>query len=273
MMQRGLALAGAFLRRDFLIGSSYRLSFALQAFEILLTVTALSFLARLVPAGPSGTFGIAPYPNYLAFVVPGFAFYSFLMMGLASFGKNLREEQLAGTLEPVFGTATHPTAAVLCSSLSTFTMSALRITVFLGLAAGLFGMPLAGINWPGALAALFLSTICFAALGMFSAGYVLVFKKGDPLTWAIGAMSWLLSGILYPVSVLPEWLRWLSKLVPMTYALDALRRSVVLGEEMGALRSDLLALVAFTALLLPASLFCFRFALEKVRRESGFGSY
>ncbi len=272
-MRRALAVPIAFLRRDFLIGSSYRLSFALQVLEILLTVTALSFLARLVPVGASGSLGIAPYPDYLAFVVPGFAFYSFLMMGLASFAKNLREEQLAGTLEPLFATATHPAASVLCSSLSTFTMSALRIAVFLGLAAGLFGMPLAGINWAGALAALFLSTVCFAALGMFSAGYILVFKKGDPLAWAIGSVSWLLSGILYPVSVLPDWLRWLSKLVPMTYALDALRRSVVLGEEMSHLRGDLFALLAFSVLLLPASLFFFRLALEKVRRESGFGSY
>ena len=56
-----------------------------------------------------------------------------------------------------------------------------------------------------------------------------------------------LSGALFPLSVVPEWLRWISAVNPLTYGVDALRGIILSGSwtPLYPLFYDLLALVAF----------------------------
>jgi ABC-2 type transport system permease protein len=65
----------------------------------------------------------------------------------------------------------------------------------------------------------------------------------------------LLSGIVFPVSTEPGWLQWVSNVLPLTYAVDALRRVMVRGAGIGDARVqlDTAVVVAFVLLLIVAS--------------------
>ena len=67
-------------------------------------------------------------------------------------------------------------------------------------------------------------------------------KRGDPFGWAIRVSSVVLSGVFYPTSVMPDWLHTISQLLPLTHALELIRRSLLNGEGWAELRGDLLAL-------------------------------
>jgi ABC-2 type transport system permease protein len=59
----------------------------------------------------------------------------------------------------------------------------------------------------------------------------------------------LLSGIIWPLSSLPEPLRWLADLMPLTYANEALRGVMVSGDRLSALWLQTSVLVGFAALM------------------------
>ena len=46
-------------------------------------------------------------------------------------------------------------------------------------------------------------------------------EKGTQLGWIAQGTLLVVSGVYYPVEVLPEWMQWLAKISPATYALEA----------------------------------------------------
>src|SRR6202011_6075495 len=104
------------------------------------------------------------------------------------------------------------------SSIYPFVSTTLRITVYIAWAAILFGFPLRDANWLAVISVLLTSLLAFSGLGIFSASYVLLFKRGNPAKWLLLSVSNVAGGMLFPISILPEWLRFVARLNPVTYA-------------------------------------------------------
>ena len=83
----------------------------------------------------------------------------------------------------------------------------------------------------------------------------------------------MLAGVYYPISVLPDWLEPLSRALPLTYALDAMRLTMLQGSSLYEVRSDIVALAAFTVVLTPVALFVFRLALRRAKMEGSLIQY
>lgn len=62
-----------------------------------------------------------------------------------------------------------------------------------------------------------------------------------------------LSGVIIPVEQMPELFEWLSVILPLTYAVDALREIMLRGTDLTALWGNLLALAVFSLALLTAA--------------------
>jgi ABC-2 type transport system permease protein len=118
-----------------------------------------------------------------------------------------------------------------------------------------------------------LSIASFSGFGILSAAIVLIIKKGDPIAWVFGGVSSLLSGVYYPISVLPDWLTPLSRLLPMTYALDAMRLAMLKGYSLYDVRFDVLVLAGFALILTPLSFYAFRSALKRAKMEGSLIHY
>ncbi len=48
-------------------------------------------------------------------------------------------------------------------------------------------------------------------------------EKGQQVVFIFGSVLLLISGVYYPIDVLPEWMQTLAKLSPVTYALEGIR--------------------------------------------------
>ena len=121
--------------------------------------------------------------------------------------------------------------------------------------------------------ALLLTVIAFSSLGIVSASFIMIFKRGDPIAFALATSSTLLGGVYYPISILPGWLQSLSYLFPITYSLHAIRLSLLQGAGFGEVGGDLLALVIFSCITLPISLVCFRYAVARAKRDGSLAHY
>jgi len=265
-----LARSWAFLLRDLREAMSYRLAFAMQFYGIFFSVTLFYFIAKI--------FGSAVLPaleryggSYFEFVLIGLAFIGFMTTGMHAFAASIRHGQVTGTLEAMLVTPTSLSTIVIASSLWAFMRSALNVVVYLAFGA-LYGYDLGDANWLGAALIVTLSVTAFAGIGIVSAAFVIAFKRGDPTAAIFGAMSGLLSGVYFPVELLPDWLRLLSKTLPLTYSLEGMR-AAMRGESVAELRVEILALTAFTAVILPLAVVGFRVAVRRAKRDGSLAQY
>ena len=140
---------------------------------------------------------------------------------------SLQEARQNGTLENLLATQTSLSVILAGSSLYPFALMSLRTTIYIGWGAVLFGFPLQGANWLGALLVLGASVLAFSGLGVLSASYLLIFKRGNPVNWAILGLSTVVGGMMYPISVLPVWLQYVARLIPVTYSLEGMRAAIL----------------------------------------------
>jgi ABC-2 type transport system permease protein len=269
---RFFSVLAAFLKRDFHTEKSYRFSFFLQFFGIFFSVAMFFFISRLV--GPAAGAALQAYGgDYFSFVLIGIAFSGYLGTGLSSFASSLRTAQTTGTLEAMLATPASLAALVLGAAQWNYWMTTLRVLLYLAIGWLVMGVDWGQGNWGAALLVLVLTVIALSALGILAASFVMVLKRGDPVTWVFGSLAGLLGGVYYPVEVMPAWLQWLARFVPVTYALRAMRLALLQGAGLADLASDLTILGIFGLVLLPASLLAFRYAVRYARREGSLTHY
>ena len=267
-----MSTALAFIKRDLSRDLSYRLSFVMQLGGIFFNIAIFYFMARL--------FGSAVAPqletyggDYFSFVLIGLAFTGFMGLSLSNFAESIREGQVMGTLEMMLLSPTHLSSILISSSLWAYIQTFFRVIIYLVVGVLVFGANLNNSNYGAALLILVLSILSFSGIGILSAAVVLLVKKGDPVAWILGSASSLLSGVYYPVSVLPAWLEPFSKVLPLTYALDSIRMAMLQGSSLGELKNDIFVLVGFVIVLTPLSFLVFRAALKRAKKEGSLIQY
>jgi ABC-2 type transport system permease protein len=266
-------IAQAFIKRDMLLEISYRFSFFLQVFQIFLTVVVFHFVARLL-GGETVSKYLAPYGgNYFSFAIIDIAFFGYYSVGFSSFSRNLRQAQTTGTLEAMLTSPSGISTIVICSSLWSFIMATLRVMVYLVLGALFIKPGIVQGNYLCAFLILALTVISASSLGILSASFIIVLKRGDPVNWLFNSLSTLLGGVYFPISVLPEWMQLFSHLLPTTYALRAMRLALLQGAPVKALAPDIVALGVFSVSLLPMSLLAFRYAVRRARIDGSLTHY
>jgi ABC-2 type transport system permease protein len=263
MSQRTLRKIGWFFWRDLAIARSYRVLFLFEAFETLLGVAAFYYLSRFVEVPAFSK--TQPAGGYFAFAVVGFAFFDYLTVALNAFDQSLEEARRNGTLEYLLVTQTSLPVILAGSAIYPFVILSLRTTVYLGWAVVLFHFPISQANWMGAVLVLAASVLAFAGLGVLSASYSLLFKRGNPVKWLFLGVAGLVSGIMYPVTVLPPALQVLARLVPVTSSLEGMRDALLQQASIPALWPTLRALLLFALVLLPVSLAVFSWALRRTK--------
>jgi len=157
----------------------------------------------------------------------------------------------------------------------------LAITTFSVLVTLAFGLwvlhiqiDLAAINYPLLLLSLFLGLICIAALGVILASLTMVTAHHSMyLTEGIAGMFYLIAGAVYPIDVLPGWLLFLSKLFPLTYWIELVRRSmnITTHSQILAVYSQeelLLILTVSTVILVVASHYIYK-SFERISVKYG----
>ncbi|GIW46952.1 MAG: transport permease protein [Deltaproteobacteria bacterium] len=262
----------AFVWRDFINETSYKFSFLLQFFGIFISTLIFFFLSKLL--GDTGASYLKPYGgNYFSFVLIGIAFYSYLGISIHSISKSIREGQMFGTLEALLVTQTGIPTIIISSSLYSFIWASFRVAVYLLLGSLVFGVNMGNANLVGALLILILTILSFGSLGIISASFIMIFKRGDPVSRFFTGISTLLGGLYYPVSVLPEWLQNLSYLLPITYSLEGMRLALLKGYSLSMLMPNIAPLVIFSVIMLPISIMAFGYAIKRAKIEGTLTHY
>ncbi len=254
----------AFFRRDLSIARSYRAAFLLEIVDALFLVASFYYLSRFVES-PQLSQSLPQGGDYFSFALIGIAFLDYLNVSLNAFDSSLEEARQNKTLEGLLVTQTPLPVILAGSAVYPFTLMALRTLIYIGWGIALFHFKIHSVNWAGAVAVMVASVFAFVGMGVLSATYVLMFKRGNPVKWLVLGISGLLCGTMYPVTVLPHSLQLVARLIPFTYSLQGLRAAILGGASFRQLLPSLAALLLFAAILLPLSFAVFAWALRRTK--------
>ncbi|HYP53836.1 MAG TPA: ABC transporter permease [Pyrinomonadaceae bacterium] len=271
---KGLALllkrVRAFVARDFQLALSYRLQFFFRLLEVLFIVTTLYFISQIF-SGQAVT-EYSQWRNPLAAWLTGLAVLHYIMTGFSSLANAVRSEQMQGTLEGVLMTPINLPTLIVASSAWSFLQATVFSLLYLFLGWLFFGISYRG-SFLLALSMLLLTTLVLASLGILSASFAMVFKRGDPFAILLGTGATLFSGVLFPTQLLGSAFGYVSRALPTTHGVDGIRRVLLEGQGFAGVRGPMLTLCAYLAVLLPFSLWVFARAVRRAKREGSLIQY
>ncbi len=261
-MRENLAGVAAIVRRDWLILISYRLRVVTHLLSAFFTVTLFHFVSKLVHVHTFDNPGA-----YFGFALVGLIILQIFNSTLQGPPTAVRQELVAGGFERF---ALSPFGAV--SGMLSLMLFPLLYSLFTGLAMFIFAGLAFGthVQWSTLVLTLpvaLLGGLSFAPFGVLLMAVVLMFKQAlTGVTFIVAGIS-LISGLYFPIALLPAWMQLLSHVQPFTPAAD-LMRNVMTGSALHEpLVAELAKLVCFPLVMLPLSILALDRALRVGRRR------
>ena len=221
--------AWAIARKELQIFARYRLNAVNQVVQPIYQVLIPGILLGATFAIGGEAIGLAETAGTSDVV--GFLFLGMLALTLASAGFwgvafAIKLELDAGTLEPAWLTPTRRETFVIGLTTAGLVVAAMTTVILVLIGMWLFGADIAP------RVAIGLPILAIASVGVLGIGYLvgaLVLRMRDA-NFFVDAVDFIfvgLSGAAFPIVVLPEAIRWISYLLPTTYALDLMRASAL----------------------------------------------
>ncbi|MFH1674140.1 MAG: ABC transporter permease [Pseudomonadota bacterium] len=262
----------AFIKKSFLIQWSYRLAIFLGILGTFGSLLTFYFIDRLF--GFKIVAHLAPYGvNYFSYALIAIAFSGFIGTSLGKVAGQINQEQTVGTLEALLTTPTRIETLIAAMITWDLVYAFVEFALYVIMGILLFRIDFSNINILSTLVITLLSIVSFNSLGIISAGFILVFKKGDPVSWLISIAFELLGGVYFPVTVLPEWLQSIAHLFPITYAIRSVELAIYQGATLKELSSDIFALILFCLFLLPVGILVLKYALNQAKQDGSLIQY
>lgn len=192
---------------------------------------------------------------------------------LASIFNNISEmiawERWEGTIEYTFMAPVRRYNQMLGQTIFAIVYS-LLFTVVIGLVvAAFFDLDFSQADFVGATVLLLAGSLSFVGIGVVASILPLLYpERGAQMTNIVQAFFLLVSGIYYPVSVLPEWLQILARISPATYVLEGMRAAILPGSVDGKPSDYMLPLLLMGIVMLPLGVWLFQKA-ERYTKRTG----
>lgn len=190
------------------------------------------------------------------FVAPGFIAMNVMMSGLTALGAALARERESGTLDGVLMSPISRTSIILGKTVAHTIRNLLQGGITITIAVLIFGITIRGNPFLIFLI-LLLGTISFLGLGIVATA---IAKEQESAQLVLGLLQFpmmFLSGVLFPIEQMPSILQTVSKVLPLTYAVDALRKVMILGVGIEAiiLQVTILIILGCVTMILGVPLF------------------
>jgi ABC-2 type transport system permease protein len=140
--------------------------------------------------------------------------------------------------------------------------------VILGVTVLIFELDLSGANLWGGTLMLLSGCLSFVGISIMASSLPLLFpERGAQMTHIVIALLLLVSGVYYPIEVLPGFLQKIAVISPATYVLDGVRLALLEGTPTLALWSYIWPDLLMGVVLIPAGLWVFKQAEIYAKRK------
>jgi ABC-2 type transport system permease protein len=219
-------------------------------------------LAQIVPYNVQTT-GIVPgQTNYFQFVAPGIMAMVVMMSIMTGLPHAISYEREIGTLDGMLAAPVHRMSILGGKVIAQTTRGMLQGIMILVLSIVLFGVVVQG-SIALVLGLLLLSVFSLVGLGILITSFASTEETATMIMMTLTFPMMFLSGVFFPLQQMPQFMQVIAQFLPLTYAVSALRRVVVLGAGVPAISTDIIILFGFGIVLLSVALFSFERAMKR----------
>ena len=211
--------------------------------RIITSVATPFFWLAIVGIGFSASISIGGL-NYLAFMAPGIIGITLLFTSVFA-GVSVIWERQFGFLKEILVAPISRTSIVLGKTLGSSTVSLINgiIVMLIAILMGAIGFSLGIFT---AIVFMILVSIVFVSIGLIIASRMRSMEGFQMVISFFILPVFFLSGALFPLNNVPDWMKALSYINPLTYGIDGLRGSLI-SSSLFPLWLDLMALIGFSA--------------------------
>jgi ABC-2 type transport system permease protein len=190
---------------------------------------------------------------------------------LASIFNNISEmiawERWEGTIEYTFMAPVHRFNQMLGQTLFAIIYSLIFTVIIGAVVASFFSLDFSNADFGSALLILLVGSVSFVGIGVVASILPLLYpERGAQMTNIVQAFFLLVSGIYYPISVLPKWLQILAKISPATYVLEGMRAALLPQTAQSSPSSYIWPLLLMGVIMLPLGIYLFERAEMYTKR-------
>ena len=235
-------------------------------FYSIVSVLSIGFLASgldTLGAG-TGSFGLRRAQLYL---LVGALLWGYLSLVFMEAAYAIAWERWEGTIEYTFMAPVRRVTHLMGICIFAIGYGLARTVIVLGVAFAIFNLDFSHANVMGALVVLGASIVPLVGLAILTSVLPLLSpQKGEQMSFAVQGFLLLVSGVYYPLTVLPAPLQAAGAVSPLTYSLAGIRRSLLEGAGVGDQLTTVATLLAMGAALIPASIAAFNWAENRAKR-------
>ena len=194
-------------------------------------------------------------------IVPGLIGVILTMTMVLFTGVAIVRERERGNMELLIATPLSRSELMVGKVLPYAAIGLVQTTVVLGLGVWLFDVPVRGGILDVYVAAVLL-ILANLTLGLLISTKAQSQFQAMQMTFFVFLPSILLSGFMFPFAGMPRVVQWLAEVLPLTHFLRLVRGIMLRGASLPELWPDVLALLAFTAVMMTAAILRFRKRLD-----------
>lgn len=235
-------------------------------------VNALAVTYIAVSAGtvlPGVVISQAQINSAVLYLTIGTAIWTYISVCFDNVTEVVTVEKWEGTIEYTFMAPIARITQMLGTCAYAILHGLLLTAIQLFVMALFFHIDLSHANYLTVLVLLAVGSVSFIGFGIMAAVLPMLFtERGAQMAYIIRAVLLLLSGVYYPISVLPIWVQPLARISPVTYVLDGIRAGLMRGVPIWHLWGYVLILIVEGAITIPVGLWIFGRA-ERYAKRTG----
>jgi ABC-2 type transport system permease protein len=249
-----IGFAGIVERNYYLIRRFFWWEVAWFVYTVANTLT-IAFIAKGIAAGG----GHINVNDTTIVLLIGAVIWSYLGLIFEIVTETVAWERWEGTIEYTFMAPLSRTSHLLGMGAFAVLYGVLRTALLFVVAAASLSVTFNNPEFASAALVLLVSSVSFIGIGMMTAVLPLISpEKGTQLGFIAQGLLLVVSGVYYPVSVLPQWMQWLSVISPATYTLEGCRKAILDGASVSQVWPDIWPLIVIGGIAVPLGLAVFR---------------
>ncbi len=200
---------------------------------------------------------VSGHPSYFDFIAPGIMAMTVMMSVMTGLPVAISQEKEVGTMDGMMVAPVNRLSILLGKTIAQTGRGLIQGVIILALAIGIFGVAIQG-SILLVFALLLLGVFSFVGLGIVITSFTKDQETAQMMMMTLMFPMMFLSGVFFPIQQMPWYMQDISKLLPLTYASDALRKVMVLGAGISQISTELIILVAFGVVMIAIALPVFR---------------
>jgi ABC-2 type transport system permease protein len=228
-----LGLAYAFVEREIALSKRYWAWELVWLVYGIVTSLSVAYIGLALPSISGGAVDAAVVSRTVLYLLVGTIAWRFLGIIFENIGEVIAWERWEGTIEYTFMSPVPRFTHLIGMCGATLVRATAFSIAILGAVTLFVPVDLSHANVLSAIALLAVGAMAFVGLGIASASFPLLWtEKGLQMAYIVQAVVLLVSGVYYPVDVLPGWMQALSTISPATYVIEGMRMALLDGADL-----------------------------------------